>query len=56
MIVPAVAQQGDSSKRESIEGREMTKRFNTAQGVATGAAFGLAAWAGLVYAAFGLIS
>ena len=34
----------------------MTKRFNTAQGVAFGAAFGLAAWVGLVYAAFGLVA
>ena len=34
----------------------MTKRFNTAQGVATGAVFGLAVWVGLVYAAFGLVA
>jgi len=34
----------------------MTKRFNTTQGVAIAATFGLAAWVGLVYAAFGLVA
>lgn len=34
----------------------MTRIFNTAQGVALAAVAGLAAWIGVVYAAFGLVS